>query len=379
MEIEQQNQQGENDAPVSSSPSEDNELETPLIPTSDDDNGGSNNNSEKWAFIQKIVNIYTDQSGSYKNIFTGLSIMFAFGTSIGILMPKNPDLPDAWYQAISSIIGYIYFISWSVSFYPQLITNYQNQSIVGYSTDTPVLAFLNYTCYTLYNVFFFWDETIRQEYRDRHGPDSNVTVQSNDVAFSIHALFLISCQLVQVQYYGEHPFHLHRYHWTYFQFFVSCPHTFNLIGGFRSQPISNLTKGIIFFTLVVSAGYIACIKLYDWLWIDFLYMMASFKLILTIFTYLPQIILNYQRRSTEGFNVWSIIFDCSGGLMSMSQLIFDSIDLRDLKHGLLGNWAKLLLGMVTLFFDVSGFGHVLFEGYGAVRIFTISDFKFHNN
>lgn len=324
MEIEQQNQQGENDAPVPSSPSGDNELETPLIATSDDDNGDSNNNSENWAFIQKIVNIYTDQSGSCKNIFTGLSIMFAFGTSIGILMPKNPDLPDAWYQAISSIIGYIYFISWSVSFYPQLITNYQNQSIVGYSTDTPVLAFLNYTCYTLYNVFFFWDETIRQEYRDRHGPDSNVTVQSNDVAFSIHALFLISCQLVQVQYYG----------------------------GFRSQPISNLTKGIIFFTLVVSAGYIACIKLYDWLWIDFLYMMASFKLILTIFTYLPQILLNYQRKSTEGFNVWSIIFDCSGGLMSMSQLIFDSIDLRDLKHGLLGNWAKLLLGMVTLFFDM---------------------------
>ena len=135
------------------------------------------------ASLKAILNIYSDQSGSFKNVTTGLSIMFALGTMTGILMPKNPDLPHAWYRILSSVIGYIYFVSWSVSFYPQLITNHEKKRIDGLSTDASILAVLNYTCYTIYNAFFFWDENIRQEYRDRNGEDAKITVQSNDVAF----------------------------------------------------------------------------------------------------------------------------------------------------------------------------------------------------
>lgn len=274
-------------------------------------------------FIKDLLSIYADQSGSCIVVSKGISVILAIGVMVGAIVPKDPDLPTPWYRFVSSSIGYIYFFSWSVSFYPQIITNYQKKVTDGVSTDAYILAALNYTCYTLYNVVFYFDGGIRQEYKDRYGPDAIITVQSNDVAFSIHALVVTFLVVGQITYYG----------------------------GFRNQPISSITKLIVLAVFLLSFVYIACIYLYGYLWMDFLYLMASVKLVLTILTYLPQIILNYQRRSTDGWNVWNVIFDCMGGLFSMFQLILDSVDLGDVKGGLVGNWAKLLLGALTIGFD----------------------------
>lgn len=313
------------------------ELETPLLSASPESNSDqqqeTDNNSIridggsriKASFLYKIINIYSDQSGSCFNLTHGLTLMILVGTLLGILMPKNLDLPHASYRLFSSIIGYVYFVSWSVSFYPQIITNHQRKSIHGLSTDSYILAVLNNACYSIYNCFFFWSETIRSQYKDRHGADAKITVQSNDVAFALHALLLTMVVVGQIGYYG----------------------------GFQQYPISNITKCIVGVLFLSSGSYIVCIYWYDWLWIDFLYLMASFKLVLTTLTYLPQILLNCQRKSTDGWNIWNVIFDFTGGLLSMLQLVWDSIDLDDLRHGIAGNWAKLLLGVITLVCDVS--------------------------
>lgn len=218
--------------------------------------------------IKNIIEIYTDQSGSCVNVSKGLSLVFLVGTLIGLVMPSNADLPNRWYQLVSSIVGYTYFVSWSVSFYPQIITNYQRKHISGLSTDSSILAVVNYTCYAIYNIFFYFDDSIRQEYKDRHGADAKITVQSNDVMFSIHALCLTCILFSQIAYYG----------------------------GFRSSPISKITLMIVLLVLVVSFTFITCIYTRGWLWIDFLYLMAFFKLILTVLTYIPQVILNFWRQ-----------------------------------------------------------------------------------
>lgn len=181
------------------------ELEIPLIGDADSlENGPSSSVPRTWKFksIEKFVSIYADQSGSCVNVTKGISLILAIGAFIGALLPKDPDLPTPWYRVLSSSIGYVYFLSWSVSFYPQLITNYQKKATDGLSTEAYILAILNYTCYTIYNVFFFYNEGIRQEYKDRYGPESTITVESNDVAFSIHALFLNILLLGQIAYYG---------------------------------------------------------------------------------------------------------------------------------------------------------------------------------
>lgn len=314
----------------------DNMLREPLLLGSNG-NGNSNdvnnnigegdNKSISSRIIQifnNIVDIYSDQSGSCENLTKGLSLVAFTGAFLGIIMPKDLDLPSPFYRYISSMIGYMYFVAWSVSFYPQIITNYQNKSIDGLSTDASVLAVLNYICYTLYNAFFFWDATIRQEYKDRNGADAEITVESNDVAFSINALALTLVILAQIFYYD----------------------------GFSSQPLSNMCKTIIGSTIVMSALYILCV-LFDvpnFEWIDFLYIMATVKLILTVMTYIPQIVLNYKRKSTQGFNIWNVIFDFSGGLLSLIQLYFDCVDMNNFS-GIQGNWAKLVLSFITLIFD----------------------------
>mmetsp|Transcript_9573 Transcript_9573/g.17982 ORF Transcript_9573/g.17982 Transcript_9573/m.17982 type:complete len:425 (+) Transcript_9573:64-1338(+) len=316
-------------------------LRSPLLLNSSHDNTEASNDTiitiDLRATFQSILRIYSDQSGSCENVTLGLLLMSLVGVLCGLIMPKNPDLVTAWYRTMSSVIGYIYFVSWSVSFYPQLITNYEKKSMDGLSTDASILAFLNYTCYTIYNAFFFWNEGIRKEYEERHGEDAKVTVQSNDVAFAIHALAMTIILISQITYYG----------------------------GYKTRPISWITVGIVGLVLALSMGYIACIYLLDWLWIDFLYLMASVKLVLTILTYLPQVLLNYERKSTNGWNLWNVIFDCTGGLLSMLQLLLDSINLGDVKHGLVGNIPKLILGFITLSFDATFFlQHHIYQTVG---------------
>ena len=53
-----------------------------------------------------------------------------------------------------------------------------------------------------------------------------------------------------------------------------------------------------------------------------------------------------------GFNIWSTVFDFSGGLLSLIQLWLDSVDMNDYSE-MLGNWAKLVLALATLLFNVS--------------------------
>jgi hypothetical protein len=86
-------------------------------------------------------------------------------------------------------------------------------------------------------------------------------------------------------------------------------------------------------------------------WLDFLYMMSYIKLIMTVVKYIPQVYLNYVRKSTIGWNVYNVILDFVGGIFSTAQLFLDS--------WITGHWAgisgfaiKLGLGIVSIFFDI---------------------------
>ena len=61
----------------------------------------------------------------------------------------------------------------------------------------------------------------------------------------------------------------------------------------------------------------------------------------------------------KGFNIWNVIFDFSGGLLSLLQLFFDCVGMNDFS-GIWGNRAKLVLSLITLVFDVSLWQFTLF-------------------
>ena len=75
------------------------------------------------------------------------------------------------------------------------------------------------------------------------------------------------------------------------------------------------------------------------------------KLIITIVKYVPQAWVNYKRKSTHGWSIDQILFDLSGGVLSLAQLLLDSGFQNDWS-GVTGNPIKFLLSNVTIFFDM---------------------------
>uniref|UniRef100_A0A7S1Z196 Cystinosin n=1 Tax=Trieres chinensis TaxID=1514140 RepID=A0A7S1Z196_TRICV len=270
----------------------------------------------------------TDQTGSCGNIVTGLLSLTLVGGAIGLIMPRDSALKSPWYRIVSSVVGYIYFLSWSVSFYPQVILNFRRKSTTGLSNDFSVLNVVGFACYATYTCFFYWSNAIKGEYKQRNGEDSEITVQSNDVAFAVHALVLCAVQVGQISIYG----------------------------GFRMQPLAMFVKLGMFFGAVIILAYAALILLQvgpgnGLLWLDFLYLLSFVKVAISVVKYIPQVILNIRRESTVGWNIWNIILDFTGGMLSIMQLIGDSADMGDWS-GIIGNPAKFALGFVSIIFDI---------------------------
>lgn len=297
-----------------------------------------------------FVEPFNDHRGRPKSVAQGLFNLSLLGAVIGVIMPHNEDLPTPWYRICSSVIGYTYFIFWCVSFWPQVIMNYQRKSTEGLSIDYSVINFFGFICYTAYTFMLYWNKAIREMYIERYISDSldarppEITVESNDVAYAIHALVLSMVWLIQLEIYGG---------------FQKCRDEGKRI-------ISKPMTALIVFILVSCSAYAALIGYYHtfpdqhifvffahWLnWLDYLYYVAYIKVFVTAAKYVPQCILNMQRKSCVGWNIWNILLDFAGGIFSLVQLLGDAIDLDDLSS-IKGNSAKLALSAVSIIFDVS--------------------------
>ena len=75
-----------------------------------------------------------------------------------------------------------------------------------------------------------------------------------------------------------------------------------------------------------------------------------------------QVLLNWQRGSTQGWDVRQVQLDLLGGLLSLLQLGLEAALLRD--PGLVtGNPIKLLLALISLAYDCVLIGqHVAYDG-----------------
>jgi len=97
---------------------------------------------------------------------------------------------------VSLIVGWIYFVAWSVSFYPQLVINYNRKSVVGLSFDFLALNFVGHTLYAIFNSCLYFVPFFQEEYFSRFPRGTN-PVELNDVFFSIHASVITAVTIVQ--------------------------------------------------------------------------------------------------------------------------------------------------------------------------------------
>lgn len=85
-------------------------------------------------------------------------------------------------------------------------------------------------------------------------------------------------------------------------------------------------------------------------WLDFLYLLSYIKLTLTVVKYIPQVYMNYLRKSTTGWSIINVMLDFAGGVFSIMQILLDCW-ISGHWSGITGFLIKLALGVVTLFFD----------------------------
>jgi len=281
-------------------------------------------------YYRRAVTVFTavlvDERGTGWPVVLGLFLLVLMGIILGIILPGDADLPSKHgYRFLSNAIGYTYFMSWSVSFYPQVISNFRRKSTLGLSPDFCGLNVIGFTCYTIYNLGLFFVPAIQAEYRARHGPDASISVQSNDVAFAVHALCLASVTFFQIGYYN----------------------------GFRgsSSPSKVILAVSALFVSTILVGPLVVLTVKKIEWLDYLYLLGNIKVLITLMKYIPQVILNFRRQSTTGWSIWNILLDFTGGTLSDVQLVLDCAAMNDWT-GITGNLTKLALGSVSVVFDL---------------------------
>lgn len=110
-------------------------------------------------------------------------------------------------------------------------------------------------------------------------------------------------------------------------------------------------------------------------WLDFLYTLSYIKLALTLVKCAPQVLLNYQRKSTSGWSICNVILDLAGGILSVMQIFLDCWIEGSGWSGVKGILPKLGLGLISFAFD----GVFLLQHYawyprgGAVPVAVVDD------
>ena len=230
---------------------------------------------------------------------------------------------------LSHTLGWIYFVAWSVSFYGQVIENYRRQSVSGLNFDFEIYNLVGFTTYTIYN--------IRGYINDNLGTG---TIEIQDIVFAAHALTLTLVTIIQILYYYNPKDKL--------------------------QTISHVTITIILVMIwgavllvIVESG----LEYYDpkvkdnrkYIFNSLVYM-GWCKVFISLIKYIPQVISNFKRKSTIGWNIHNILLDFTGGAFSFGQNIVDSfrnefsVTSDGQSKGL--NIAKFALSFISMFFDI---------------------------
>lgn len=228
---------------------------------------------------------------------------------------------SSWVDLLSQIIGWIYFLAWSVSFYPQAWENFTRKSVVGLNLDFLALNLTGFIAYSVFNIGLFWVEDIKEEFL-KTNPNGVNPVTASDVFFSLHAVLLCLvyiCQAACYQRGGQT---------------VSWPARALLLLGWTFALVS----------LFLAVGHVIT-------WLQYIYYFSYIKLAVTLVKYVPQAYMNYRRRSTVGWSIGNVLLDFTGGVLSLLQMILQSYNNNQWRL-IFGNPTKFGLGLFSVLFDI---------------------------
>jgi cystinosin len=221
---------------------------------------------------------------------------------------------------VSQVIGWLYFLAWSVSFYPQLHVNYKLKQTNGYSMNFIFLNWSGFLAYSIYSITGIVDPSSLPG-----------VVDPSDVAFAVHAWILVTITIIQCAYYE-----------------ASVGVAWARVGlKFKVLALVLWLSELLIIILQVSGAF----KPNDYLsWVQWL---GYMKITITLVKYIPQAYLNYVRKSTVGWSIINVLLDFTGGLLSILQIFIDGANTGQwnvFEGGF--NLAKFCLGLTSIVFDI---------------------------
>ncbi|XP_057444066.1 cystinosin homolog [Lotus japonicus] len=223
-------------------------------------------------------------------------------------------------EVIYKILGWSAFASWTFCTYPQVILNFRRKSVVGMSLDYEILNFTKQWLYLIYNASLLFSPAIQKQYFDKFGYQQMIPVAANDVAFSTHTVIMDLIILSQIATYER-----------------------------GSQKFSKYAIALVvavWFSAVVC--FFIAMSTHSWLWLISIF--NTIQVCMTVIKYFPQAFMNFLRKSTDGFSIWGILLDFSGGVFNYSQMAVQSIDQGSWLN-FYGNIGKFLLSLITIIYD----------------------------
>ncbi|XP_041006423.1 cystinosin homolog isoform X3 [Juglans microcarpa x Juglans regia] len=201
------------------------------------------------------------------------------------------------------VLGWTAFLSWTLCYYPQVISNFRRKSVVGLSFDFVILNLTKHTSYLIHNASLYFSSAIQKQYYEKYGYGQMIPVAANDVAFSIHAVLVTSVILLQIAIYER--------------------------GG---QKVSKITIAIVSAVwLFAAVCFFIALPSRSWLWLISIF--NSIQVFMTVIKYIPQVFMNFARKNTEGFSIGYILLDFCGGVTNLMQMTVQSIDQGSWEHG----------------------------------------------
>jgi cystinosin len=228
------------------------------------------------------------------------------------------------------LLGWNYAIIWAMCGYPQIIMNYHKKSTKGFSVDFGIMSVLGHFLYMLYVVTGYVYPKM-----------GTGAVQINDVIYPFQLFMTTTICMVQVFIYNKEEDIEYSKNTIKFCLFIvgiiAIMFSIEIVGGVV-LPLAYNTIRII--------GY--C------------------NTAILLVKYMPQAMLNYERKSTEGLSIPFFFMDFIGAIFSISQQFIDMMIVVEVT-GLWDNFTifspnfnliKLFIGLLTVAFDlIIGFQH----------------------
>jgi len=219
----------------------------------------------------------------------------------------------------ATVLGWLYNLIWALSYYPQMIKNWQRKSVDGLSIDFILFNLFGYAMYTLFNLSLYFDTPLRLEYMKQFDAQQH-PVFLNDLLLCIHNLVAISIELGQIFMYRESS---------------------------RSASSACLIILTLWILIVI---VLVMLKIFNVLTLLLLVaLLGYFKMGASTIKYFPQAYMNYKQQAVTGLSMPFVFLDLTGGIFCVLNIVLLAA-LSNTFAEMIGNVPKLTVGVVSIIF-----------------------------